>query len=931
MNQVGDSGLAQQSSLATPATQLTVLLFTDIVGSTQLKEKLGGVEYTKLLRRHNELFDAGLKECRGAQTVKHTGDGYFASFPTASDAVRFALLFQARMTIEPWGARPISTRVGIHIGEVAIVDMAGRRDVVGFSADVAARIMSLALGKQILLTRQAFNDARQFVSQAPDVLQGAPPLRWMAHGPYLFKGTDEPLDVYEVGIEGVSPLMRPPDGDKVRHVAAHDQEPTLGWRPAVSLPIPGKPGWELERKLGEGGFGEVWLGIHRRIGERRVFKFCFDAERLRSLKRELALFRLLREELGQRDDIATLHDVKLDEPPFFLESEYTAGGNLVEWSQRHGGIDKLPLERRVELMARVADAVAAAHSVGVLHKDIKPANILIHENSDGTISPRLSDFGIGMLADRNRLQGLAITESGFTQLTEEHKTTSGSRMYLPPETMLDKPFTTQGDVWALGVCLYQAAVGDLNRPLAPGWERDVPDELLREDIAEMVEGDPQRRIASASDVARRLRELPQRRADLARMRQQAHFAQRRRQLTRVALGVAILVTFLLGVIGIGSAVHIRKLQRERGRTLEQKRLAEEQKHLAELHAAESQAVADFLIDMFDAASPDNTAQGDVSAQELVRQVVPRIGQAFADRPVMRARLQHAVAQLFASMRDWTSAEPLFNDAVETRGQHLGADHPDTIESSILYAEAVRGIGDLERAEALARKALDQATQVLGRDHPVTLLGLHAYAATCRSLRQYDKAEPFARDAYEGRKRVLGELHRDTIRSLLGVVATLRNLNRTSEAADCCRRAMDCSTRAFGADDPLTFQCLNSLARVYVAAGNFTEAEKCSRQGWEGLVRMRGPDDRSTLFAQSGYADALGKLGRRDQAERLFSQAVELAQANPRIGRNDRLVRRIVETYAAFLDGHDPQRAAILRLSYGVADPATQPATQPAAS
>jgi class 3 adenylate cyclase len=140
------------NKLATPATRLSVLLFTDIVGSTQLKSTLGTAVYTRLLQRHNELFDAGLRECPGAQSIKHTGDGYFASFTTASDAVRFALKFQARMGIEPWDPRPLKTRVGIHIGEVALVDMAGRADVIGLSADVAARIMSLAMGGQILLT-----------------------------------------------------------------------------------------------------------------------------------------------------------------------------------------------------------------------------------------------------------------------------------------------------------------------------------------------------------------------------------------------------------------------------------------------------------------------------------------------------------------------------------------------------------------------------------------------------------------------------------------------------------------------------------------------------------------------------------------------------------------------------------------------------------
>src|SRR5439155_924024 len=83
-------------------------------------------------------------------------------------------------------------------------------------------------------------------------------------------------------------------------------------RPAIGLALPSSPHWVVEKKLGEGGFGEVWLARHIKSKAERVFKFCFDAERLRALKREVVLFRLLKEALGDRRDIARVIDWQFD-------------------------------------------------------------------------------------------------------------------------------------------------------------------------------------------------------------------------------------------------------------------------------------------------------------------------------------------------------------------------------------------------------------------------------------------------------------------------------------------------------------------------------------------------------------------------------------------------------------------------------------------
>jgi WD40 repeat protein/class 3 adenylate cyclase len=541
-------------------TRLTVLLLTDIVRSTELKSARGADEYARLLERHNALFESVSRNFNGT-ILKHTGDGFLASFESSADAVRTALAFQQRLRADEL-TQGLMVRVGVHAGEVAVVEMAGRPDVVGVAADLTARLTSLAGGGQILLTRTAFNDARQFVSEQPACDgQAAAPLTWSAHGSYLFKGLDDPVEVFEVASEGAPPAV-PTAGETARRVVPHDQEQTLGWRPAVGLAIPGRVGWALERRLGEGGFGEVWLARHERTKQRHVFKFCFDVERLRSFKREMTLFRLLQDALGDRHDIARLYDVKLDKPPFFLESEWTEGGDLHDWASNVGGLPNTPLNQRIQIATDVANAVAAAHSVGVLHKDIKPSNVLISVTADGQVHPRLADFGIGFLADRSQLDRRHITATGFTVMTDASTPTgSATRLYAPPELLAGKPFTIQGDVYALGVLLYQLAVADLNRPLAEGWERDVPHELLREDIAACVEGDPQRRLQSAAELVRRLQSLDQRAQARQREQLAKDAALRRKRMFRAA-AVACVALILLSAIMLLGFLRERRLRNQ---------------------------------------------------------------------------------------------------------------------------------------------------------------------------------------------------------------------------------------------------------------------------------------------------------------------------------------------------------------------------------
>ena len=191
--------------------------------------------------------------------------------------------------------------------------------------------------------------------------------------------------------------------------------PALGWRPAVGKVCRTRNGC-LEAKLGEGGFGEVWRARHQKLHEQRVFKFCFRADRVRCLKREVTLFRLLKERIGEHPNIVRLHDIYFDQPPFYLEEEYVAGHDLRGWCEPKAGGEGPAGRSELEIIAQVADALQAAHECGVIHRDVKPGNILISSPKSELRNPKLevklTDFGIGQVVSEEYLSG--VTQAGFT-------------------------------------------------------------------------------------------------------------------------------------------------------------------------------------------------------------------------------------------------------------------------------------------------------------------------------------------------------------------------------------------------------------------------------------------------------------------------------------------------------------------------------------
>ena len=391
----------------------------------------------------------------------------------------------------------------------------------------------------------------------------------------------------------------------------------------------------LEQKLGEGGFGEVWLGRHQTMKERRVFKFCFRADRVRSLKREMTLFRILKERVGDHPNIVRLLEVYFDEPPFYVVMDHVEGQDLKAWCEEQGGVDKVPLATRLEIVAQIADALQAAHDAGVIHRDVKPGNILVsfvvppsggrafdtsgRKESERTgpaeagttsdqpapsqaqlpVQVKLTDFGIGQIVSAEALAG--VTNAGFTQtiVAESSSSQTGSQMYMAPELLAGKPASTRSDIYSLGVVLYQLLVEDLTRPLTTDWGDHISDPLLRDDLKQCFAGDPLDRFEGAGQLAKNLRALETRRSERRNRVRAQQTSRRRRQIAVLTSGIA--GVFLLLACALGYGLHRAKR--------------------SELRTRQNLYVAD--MNLVQQAWDDGDLQ---RAQSLLRSHAPRVGE-----------------------------------------------------------------------------------------------------------------------------------------------------------------------------------------------------------------------------------------------------------------------------------------------------------------
>jgi serine/threonine-protein kinase len=619
---------------------------------------------------------------------------------------------------------------------------------------------------------------------------------------------------------------------------------------------------------GRGGMGVVYLAeraddqFHMRVAIKVLAHGVDGGHAVRRFLDERQILARL-----QHPAIARLLDGGVTEAglPYFV-MEYVEGTPLDRYCDERG----LDVGARLALFCRVCEAVEYAHRNLVVHRDLKPGNILV--TADGEV--KLLDFGIARLTERG--DDVERTGTAGRWMTPE---------YASPEQVRGEPVTTASDVYALGVLLYRLLSGRSpyetasrtpheverailetdprppSQPTGPSGARSAGTRRLSGDLDAIVlkamRKEPERRYPSAQalreDVQRHLAGRPVEARAGSRRYRAAKFVRRNRLAVSAA---AVLALSLLG--GLGG-------------TLWQARHAARQ-------AARAERVKAFLVDVFDQSDPEQVNGDSVTARQLLDGGAARIRAELAGEPETQAEMYLLLGRIYRRLGLAARAEPLAGEALAIRSRLYGPADLRTAEAREQQALLAADQGRLPEAERLMRGVQAVRARRLAADD--TLMGAtHAELARIfQAAGRWDEAEHAVRAALAiDRRNGASRLQLADHLELLANVLRLRGRSDSSIAA--ARAALDARLAADPQRTRLsTHAAMVSLGSIYEAHGDFAQSEALFRRAIDFDRRRLGPRSRTTLSDMSQLGAVLEEQGKAAEAERVERELIREADA-----------------------------------------------------
>jgi len=645
------------------------------------------------------------------------------------------------------------------------------------------------------------------------------------------------------------------------------------------------PGYEVGPEIGRGGSAVVYQANQ------------YDPERTVALKILLPVwtdgtgvrerFRLEAQALAQLDHpgiLPVLASGEIDGVPWY-SMPLAAGGTLAERRVAAYG----QFRQIADWLAGAAEAVAHAHARGVLHRDLKPGNLLFA--SDGRLF--VSDFGLARVL---------ATSSNVTMTAAM----LGTPAYMAPEVIANgiRAATVAADVWGLGAILYELLAGhrpfeaesipELVRSVVgdePAPLRGVPRDLAA--IAfRALHKNPEKRYPTVLALADDLRAWLAGEPVTARPYpwwERLQFATKRHPWAAGGIAAIILLSVAASLVGVRES----RLRRQE----QAARLA------ANREAATSREILKFLqTDLLAQASPESEPDREIKLRTVLDRAAKTIDGRFPQQPLVEAAIRETMAWTYFALGDQDMAKNQSAKSIELYAREKGLETPeilrmrhfeayaDVMEGKLAEAEKLstrvlaiqrRDLpvsnpelyatwqdliqiyeqeGKADRAELAAREAIAAATKNLGPDHPQTIKLEYTLARALGDQQRKD-AIPNYRQCLEKSRRVLGQENSFTLFVLSEFAVALENVGEKDEILDLTRELLAARVRVLGPKHPETLLTQINLATGLSAQGDLKEADEVFKEAMGTARLLFAPEDRRLLRMETSLIQHLSRLGK----------------------------------------------------------------------
>ena len=647
--------------------------------------------------------------------------------------------------------------------------------------------------------------------------------------------------------------------------------------------------FQLIRKIGEGGMGQVWLAeqtspVRRMVALKLIKAGMYDAsvvQRFQAERQSLAIM--------DHPAIAKVFDAGTTEQgqPYFV-MEYVPGPPITDYCDEH----KLTVKQRLELFIQACEAVQHAHQKAIVHRDLKPPNILVVE-VDGKALPRIIDFGLAK----------AITPRGDGESLFTHVgSLVGTPGYMSPEQADPglEDIDTRTDVYSLGVVLYVLLTGVLpletsrKQPLAEILRKLREEEppypstriskdreqatssaaargtdaaqlvsLLRGDLdwitMKALEKDRSRRYGTPSDLAADIRRYLNHEPIVARPASATYRAQKYVRRHRVGVAVAALLIVLLAGFAVLQTVALHRITLERDR--------------ANRERDRATRITDFMTNMFETSDPNESRGNTITVREVLDKASAEIDTGLTTDPELKAQMMYAMAVSYEGLGIYSRAEAMLVPVVQIRTNTLGPAHPETLSAQSLLGWVIAHEGRYAEAQKLLRDAIAKSATVPNFPTNTKIALELQLASTLNESAGRPEAERLARDAYDLSRKLYGPENRGTIIAMFTLCGVLGDEGKYEESEKLNREVLDLSRRVLGPEHRETIAAMAALADTLSDQGHYPEAEKLAQETLDISRRVNGTDSSRTATFTYNVACLAALQGKTDRAIAMLRDAV----------------------------------------------------------